>query len=153
MLDVASIQTLAKLSMDELEEIYHRVNDEGIIAGVVIAMQLREDADNRKTRRQVQRHQVDKARWAAVYEDWQTFAHAQYLTAEEECRGNLVRKEYAGEITTGWQLWTGTEKWARERATDELREFWDANTRMTVSEFRAQRRAAKRDERESMTAE
>lgn len=131
------------LTDDELTERYATASDEEIPA--ILAELERRDRKARRT-------EIDKARWAAVYEDWQAFAHAQYLTAEQECRGNLVRKEHAGEITTGWELWTGSEKWARERATDELREFWDANTRMTVSEFRAQRRAARRDERDSLTA-
>lgn len=132
------------LTDEALTDAYATATDDDVPA--IIAEMERRD-------RKAARTEIDKARWAAVYADWQTFAHAQYLTAEEECRGNLVRKEYLGEITTGWQLWTGSEKWARERATDELREFWDANTRMTVSEFRAQRRAARREERQSMTAE
>lgn len=95
---------------------------------------------------------ADRARWAAVYEAWELFAHAQYLAAEEECRGNLIRREYLAEHTSGWRLWTGGHSWAYERATDELREFWDNNTRVTVSEFREQQRAANREERERMNA-
>ena len=133
---------LKSLTDDELAERYATAETDEEVADILAELQRRE--------RKAARTAVDKARWAAVYEDWSMFAHAQYLAAEEECRGNLVRKEYAGEITSGWELWTGSEKWARERATDELREFWDANSRMTVSEFRAQRRAARRAEREMM---
>lgn len=137
-------QTLKSLTDEALTEAYATAADDEIPA--ILAELERRD-------RKAARTEIDKARWAAVYADWQAFAHAQYLTAEEECRGNLVRKEYLAEITNGWQLWTGSEKWARERATDELREFWDANPRMTVSEFRAQRRAARREERHAMTGE
>lgn len=132
------------LTEDALAERYTAAGTDEEIAVVLAEIERRD----RKAARTV----VDKARWAAVYEAWELFAHAQYLTAEEECRGNLVRREYLGEITSGWQLWSNSNRWARERATDELREFWDANTRMTVSEFREQQRAANREEAERMNA-
>lgn len=141
---MSTTESLRSLTDDELTDRYATASDEEVTL-ILAELERRE--------RVARRHAIDAARWAVVYEDWQTFAHAQYLAAEEECRGNLVRKEYLGEITSGWTLWSGSEKWARERATDELREFWDASARMTVSEFRAQRRAARRDERESMSAE
>lgn len=134
-------RNLKSLTDEELAESYATAGTDEDIAAVLAELEHRE----RKTAKTL----VDKARWAAVYEAWELFAHAQYLTAEEECRGNLVRKEYLSEITSGWELWTGSERWARERATEELREFWDANTRMTVSEFREMRRAANRAEREA----
>jgi hypothetical protein len=134
-------RNLKSLTDEELAESYATAGTDEDIAAVLAELEHRE----RKTAKTL----VDKARWAAVYEAWELFAHAQYLAAEEACRGNLVRKEYLSEITSGWELWTGSERWARERATEELREFWDANTRMTVSEFREMRRAANRAEREA----
>jgi hypothetical protein len=134
-------ESLKSLTDEELAERYATAEAGDDIAAVLAEMERRD--------RKAARTATDKARWAAVYEAWELFAHAQYLAAEEECRGNLVRKEYLSEITSGWELWTGSERWARERATEELREFWDANTRMTVSEFREMRRAANRAEREA----
>jgi len=133
-------ETLKSLSEDELAGAYTAAEADEDIAAVLAELERRE--------RKAARTAIDKARWAAVYEDWATFAHAQYLAAEEECRGNLVAPAYEGEIASGWQLWSGSHRWAMERASEELRDFWAANTRVTVSEFRAMRRASKRDERE-----
>lgn len=134
-------QSLKNLSDDELAERYATAEADEDIAAALAEMERRE--------RKAAKTAVDKARWAAVYEAWELFAHAQYLAAEEECRGNLVRKEYLKEIAAGWELWSGTHRWARERATWELNEFWDANPRMTVSEFREMQRASNRAEREA----
>jgi hypothetical protein len=133
-------ETLKNLSDDELAERYATAETDEEVATLLAELERRE--------RKAARTAIDKARWAAVYEDWSMFAHAQYLAAEDECRGNLVRREYRAEITNGWELWSGSNRWARERATDELREFWDANTRMTVSEFREMQRASNRAEKE-----
>jgi hypothetical protein len=133
--------SLGSLSDDALAGRYATAEAGDDIAAVLAEMERRE--------RKAARTATDKARWAAVYEAWELFAHAQYLAAEEACRGNLVRKEYLSEITSGWDLWSGSNRWAYERATDELRDFWDANARMTVSEFREQQRAANRAEREA----
>ena len=130
---------LRSLGDDQLAARYAEAETDEDIAAIVAEMERRD--------RKAAKTLVDKARWAAVYEAWELFAHAQYLAAEEECRGNLVRREYRAEVTTGWQLWVGTERAARERATDELREFWDANPRMTVSQFQEMQRAANRAER------
>lgn len=133
-------EALKSLSEDELAARYAEAVTDEEVAAIVAEMERRE-AKARRTA-------IDTARWAAVYEAWELFAHAQYLAAEEECRGNLVRKEYLGEHVTGWELWTGSHRRAYEHATDELREFWDANPRMTVSEFREMQRASNRAEKE-----
>lgn len=135
---------LKALTDDELAERYSAAESDDEVALVLAELERRE-AKARRT-------EIDKARWAAVYECWAMFAHAQYLAAEEECRGNLVRREYLAEIGDGWQLWSGSHRWATERATDELREFWAANPRITVSEFQATQRAARREAREERDA-
>jgi hypothetical protein len=139
---MSTTESLRSLTDEELTERYATAETDEEVAAVLAELERRE--------RKAAKTLVDKARWAAVYESWMLFAHAQYLAAEEECRGNLVRKEYLGEIGNGWELWSGTNRWAYERATDELREFWDANARMTVSQFQEMQRAANREERERM---
>ncbi len=140
-MNTTTAQSLRGLTDDALAERYTVAQADEDIAAVLAEMERRD--------RKAARTAVDKARWAAVYEDWAMFAHAQYLTAEEECRGNLVAREYAAEITSGWQLWTGSHRWAMERASEELRDFWNANARITVSEFREMRRAANREARDA----
>ena len=132
---------LKALTDSELAERYTAAEADEEITAVLTELERRE--------RKARRTEIDKARWAAVYEDWAMFAHAQYLAAEEECRGNLVAREHAAEITDGWQLWTGAERWAMERASEELRDFWAVNPRITVSQFQKMQRAANREEREN----
>jgi hypothetical protein len=140
----AKAVSLRTTAMDALAERYTAAEDDAEAAAILAEMDRRE--------RTAARTAIDAARWAAVYEDWTLFAHAQYLAAEEECRGNLVAREYLAEITTGWQLWTGSHRWAMERATEELRDFWAVNPRITVTEFREMQRAANREEREQQEA-
>jgi hypothetical protein len=86
----------------------------------------------------------------ALRSDWHDAAFAQYLAASDVCRGHLVAESSA--VTDDWQLWSGSEAWARKNATEELREFWDANPRLTVTQYAAQvteGRRIQRDERDS----
>lgn len=133
-------EALKSLSEDELAERYAAAESDEEIALMLAELERRE--------RKAARTAVDKARWAAVYECWAMFAHAQYLAAEEECRGNLVDRRYLGEVTDGWQLWSGSHRWAMERASEELRDFWAVNPRITVSQFEKMHDAASREARE-----
>lgn len=143
-MSTTTAHSLKALSDDELAARYAAAGTDEDIAVILAELERRD----RKARRTA----TDKARWAAVYEEWAMFAHAQYLAAEEECRGNLVAREYAAEIASGWDLWTGSHRWATERATEELRDFWAVNTRITISEFREMQRASAREERDRMEA-
>lgn len=129
------------LAADALAERYAAAEDDAEITLILAELERRD--------RKAARTEIDRARWAAVYDDWAMFAHAQYLAAEEETRGNLVARRHAAEISDGWQLWTGSHRWAMERASEELRDFWAVNQRITVSEFREMQRAANREEREA----
>jgi len=133
-------ETLRDLTEDEILARYD-ASDDDAERGALLA-----EVDRRE--RKAKRTEIDRARWAAVYDSWVEFAHAQYLAAEEECRGNLVDRAYLSEVSDGWQLWTGSHRWAMTRATEELRDFWAVNPRITISEFREQQRAAAREERE-----
>jgi hypothetical protein len=133
-------EALRDLEDDELAALYATAEDDATIAAILVEGERRD--------RKARRTEVDKARWAAVHEEWMLSAHAQYLAAEAECRGNLVRREYLPEIRDGFELWSGSHRWAYQRATDELREFWDANPRVTVTEYREMQRAADREARE-----
>ena len=86
------------------------------------------------------------ARNAGLAGEWMDAAHAQYLAAEAACCGNLVRKGSA--VTDGWSLWSGTDAWAMQEATEELREFWYANPRVTVGRYRQQATAGRVAQRE-----
>jgi hypothetical protein len=77
-----------------------------------------------------------RARYAAQRAEWECWAYAQYLQAEYETRGNLVAR--GSHVRDGWALWSGPHAAAMKNASEELRNFWDANPRLTVSEYIAQ---------------
>ena len=130
---------LKSLTGDELAERFAATDDTEVIVAIIAEMDRRE----RKARQTAR----DAARWAAVYDEWAVAAHAQYLAAEDICRGNLVNKASLADVTDPFSLWTGSRAWAERCATEELREFWDANPRLTVSAFREQQRRDNRDAR------
>lgn len=81
---------------------------------------------------------------------WTDAAHAQYVMAEAECAGNLVRR--GSHVTDAWSLWSGGEPWARAHASEELRNFWDRHGRVpTVTEYRDAMRGERRIAGEEMT--
>jgi hypothetical protein len=132
---------LKTLTDDELAERFTAAGADDVIVAIVAEMERRD----RKARQSAK----DAARWAAVYDEWVVAAHAQYLAAEDICRGNLVNKASLADITDPFSLWTGSRRWAERCATEELLEFWDANPRLTVSAFREQQRRAARAAREA----
>jgi hypothetical protein len=143
-MNTTTAASIKALTDDALAERYSATEDDDEIALILAELERRD--------RKAARHEIDKARWAATYECWALFAHAQYLAAEEECRGNLVAREYAAEIGNGWQLWSGSHTWALEHASEELRDFWLVNPRITISEFHKAQRAARREAREQRIA-
>jgi hypothetical protein len=92
----------------------------------------------------------------AARDEWQDGAYAQYLAAERETSGNLVNRRGVAAGVTDWSLWSGTEARARAYATEELRNFWDAHPRVTVTGYRQQAsdgRRIQRDERDREAAD
>ena len=71
---------------------------------------------------------VRKRREDPVTNEWLDAAHAQYMQAEAQCAGKLVRN--GSVITDAWALWSGPEWLARKSATEELRKFWDDHPRI-----------------------
>lgn len=123
--------------------LYVDTDDNDLIVNITIELERR-DFVNRKKAKQTAR---DKARWQAVYDEWVVAAHAQYLQAEAICCGNLIDKRVTDGPSDPFSLWIGPESWAFGICSEEMRDFWAANPRQTVSQFRAGLRAAKRDAR------
>ena len=71
---------------------------------------------------------VRKRREDPVTNEWLDAAHAQYMQAEAQCAGKLVRN--GSVITDAWALWSGPEWLARKSATEELNNFWDDHPRI-----------------------
>lgn len=90
-----------------------------------------------------------QARDAAIREAWHLAAHAQYLAADWECRGNLLSKAGNAAGIDPWTLWSGPGRRAEQYASEELREFWAANQRITIAEYAAAERRNRLAERDA----
>lgn len=127
-----AVTNLRNLSDEELAAIYHHGGEQAEKA-VIRELRRRETSER------------DRDRWAAVYQEWHDFAHAQYLAAEAECRGHLLSREGIEAGISPWSLWSGSARRAERYASEELRNFWQANARLTVTEFREHQRRERRE--------
>jgi hypothetical protein len=134
-------EALRNLTSEQLDEMFAAETDTDTIIALVKEMDRRERAE-RKARRERERRE-------RIRNDYAVAQHAAYLLADAECRGNLLSKAgiKAG-IKDEHVLWTGRESVARKYASEELNEWWDANGRLTITEFTKQYAAAAREARE-----
>jgi hypothetical protein len=78
----------------------------------------------------------DRAWWADMKERWMEAAHAQFEAASAACNGVLLSREGTATLASEFpSLWEGSETRARRLASEELREWWDAHGRITVSQI------------------
>jgi hypothetical protein len=124
------------MSDQEIADLYNATTDENVRSAAIAELAHR-DRKNATSRR-------DAARWAAVYSEWLDFAHAQYLAADAACNGYLLNRDGLAAGIDPWSLWSGSARRAERYASDELRNFWDANPRLTVTQFREHQRRAGR---------
>ena len=127
---------LRSLSLDDLGEMYGGA-DNDTCAAILAECERRARADKARDKRR------------AVSAEWYDAMFAQYMQAEDTCRGNLL--SVAG-IADPVSLWRGAEKWAQRMASEELRNFWDDHgARLSLAEYKRQQamaRRAARDERD-----
>jgi hypothetical protein len=126
---------LAGYSDEELCEFYNASTDEAWQAALTAEMDRRDE----EARTPAVFRRTGPARPDPVRAEWHDAAHAQYLAAENELRGELVRK--GSHVTDGWQLWRGSERFALANCSEELRLFWERSPRITVTAYRDQVRA------------
>jgi hypothetical protein len=130
---------LRSLSDDQLGDLDGRGDDDTRAA--VLAEAARRD-----------RARARRRQHRAVKSEWYDAAYAQYLAAEAGCRGHLLSPLGKREgIQHAMVLWAGSEAWARKRASEELRGWWDAHGgRLSLATYRKQLATARwqaRDER------
>jgi len=101
-------------------------------------------------RRRKNAAQIARRRAGPVEQAWIDAAHAQMMQAEAELAGKLVRQ--GSPIADAWSLWSGTAIFADAHCTDDLRRWWElpGNRRMTLTEYKAQERHARRIYEEGM---
>jgi hypothetical protein len=91
----------------------------------------------RECRRQDNRRR-GRERWRAVDAEWRDGAYSQYLAAESATNGYLLSRAGDAAGIDPWPaLWTGPESRAMKYASEELRNFWLASPRTTVSQYAA----------------
>lgn len=61
-----------------------------------------------------------------------------YFRAEDETRGHMLTRDAQNRGIDARSLFTGSEARARRWASDELKEFWDQNGRVTYNRYREQ---------------
>jgi hypothetical protein len=125
---------------DELNRLYAAAEDRPWARRLVVAeSESRDKADAARRKRS----EIDRARWARAVAEWEVAAHAQFLQAEEACRGGgLLNRCANGQCPTGYDrdgekcahgirpvpdpetLWSGPWRFAERRASEELLEFW-----------------------------
>lgn len=125
-------------SDEELAALYADA-DETAAAGIVAEMKRRDAQDTA--------HQRDAARWAVYVAEWTEYAHAEYLAAVAATNGYLLSAEGIAAGADEQNLWSGPERLALRHASEELREFWAARPRMTVSQYHRAKRNERRDSR------
>ena len=133
--DVVSRSGLRSLSWDELAALGRDCDD------VTLAAVLAEGRRRDRLERAQEARDTERATWAEA-------AHAQYLAADAVCRGVLLSRAGKRAGVTEWSLWSGPEARAMKYASEELREFWYANPRVTVGRYRQQATAGRVAQRE-----
>jgi Protein of unknown function (DUF3631) len=132
--------TMTELTVDQLSDLYAKVaHDDEARRIVESELERRERAE--KARRA---YAEDRA-------EWENAAYAQYLDAERECRGVLVRR--GSPVADGWALWSGSEKWAQANCSEELHNYWLDHPRVTVTAYKQQIADGKRIQRDERDAQ
>ena len=136
---IVSRSGLRSLSWDELAAML-RDGDEAAIPAVLAEARRRERLEQAQRARDAERS------------TWAEAAHAQYLAADAVCRGVLLSRQGKRAGVSEWSLWAGPEARAMKYASEELREFWYANPRVTVGRYRQQASTGRAAQREDQDA-
>ncbi|MFS0695122.1 phage minor capsid protein [Streptomyces nitrosporeus] len=89
-------------------------------------------AAERRTGDAEPRERITRAQAREMYAE---YVYRQYLDAEDACRGYLLNKKAQAAGVDPMSLFSGPARIAHARASDELREWWANNGRLTQAEF------------------
>jgi hypothetical protein len=138
----ATLHGLADDALLDLMAAAQETGDTGTQAAIVAELARQDTA--REYWRQV------NARTTALKAEWREAAYAQYLAAEAELKGELVRRD--SRIADPFDLWAGPDRFAMAHSSEELRLWWTnpAHPRVTVTQYMAQHAAAAATYRDDM---
>ena len=106
------------------------LDDDAAFAAVraAAAKQFRSDDDED----QDERHRITRREARALYDE---YVYRQYLAAVDATNGYLFNPKYRASGYSDLSLFSGPARIAYARASDELKEWWETNGRMTQAEF------------------
>lgn len=132
---VPSPAELGAMSDDEAMAAHGTLRRQSARDAVLAEMARRDKEDQAARRRAAERF----ARWQkrAEYDD---YVHAAWLRAELECRGYLLSRDGLRAGVEPDALWSMTGDRAARYASEELRDWWAANGRVTWAQWRAMSR-------------
>jgi AAA domain len=147
-MSTATLEDVRSASLEALAELWDGEDEDDRAAALAEAAR-RDRAEQRKRARDAERA------------EWELAAHAQYIDADRACQGNLLSRRGIAAGITERDLWSGPAARAWTYASEELREYWEANPRVpTVTAWRAahaddrraERTEAQRERLEDVTA-
>jgi len=134
-MSTATIEDVRSASLEELAGLWDGEDEEDRAAALAEAAR-RDRAERRQRARDAERA------------EWEIAAHAQYIDADRACNGNLLSRRGIAAGITERDLWSGPAARAWTYASEELREYWEANPRVpTVTAWRAAHADDRRAER------
>ena len=141
---VAERADLRGLSDDGLLALYRAASEDEQVRILAEAERRDRAADARKARQ-------------AAESEWLIAAEAQYRQASDAGRGHLLipaARTDPKAPATELALWRGSEAWARRWASEDLREWWDANGgRLSIARWRREQAADRRQARDERDLE
>src|ERR1022692_4706185 len=132
---MSAVTGLRALTLDQLAASFATADD-ALIEALGAECKRRDRLDRGKRARQAD----------PVTAEWRDSAHAQFVAAEAATRGFMLNRRGRAAAIEPWSLWSGPATRAMAYASYELAEFWSANARLTVSEYRRQIAAGHRIE-------
>ncbi|CAM2786275.1 MULTISPECIES: phage minor capsid protein [Streptomyces] len=109
-------------------EEWGRLADDDAWSDVSDALSHTSDASDQEP----EERRITRREARALYDE---YVYDQYLKAEEACRGYLLNKRAEADGVDPATLFSGPARIAYTRASDELKEWWARNGRMTQAEF------------------
>ncbi|MFI0736421.1 phage minor capsid protein [Streptomyces sp. NPDC021225] len=110
-------------------EEWGRLADDESFAAEAAALAAHTDEDGDEPD---ERHTITRREARALYDE---YVYRQYLAAEEDCNGYLLNKKAKAAGINPATLFSGPARIAYARASDELKEWWAEQGRLTQAEF------------------
>jgi hypothetical protein len=124
--------------------------DEDVITAVIAEGERRDREALRQERADAAARDA-RARYDALKREWWAdCVEPEHAAAEAACSFLLSRLGEAEGIKETLRLWIGAEDWARERASEELGNWWDLHPRTGFAKWRQQRAAMARVQRQDI---